>query len=135
MDDINYKSYWRVITESTGYDFSGFAIDSLTSRLDSFISNERIASADELREKFFRKRVLRGGGGEKGTNPFGLKWRSRRLATPCSAFRSRRHDRHIENESYFHGLFHLSFHIAKKGLQRWQRNKRLRWRLTWSHSQ
>ena len=53
MDNINYKSYWRVITESTGYDFSGYANDSLTNRLENFISYESIASADELREKLF----------------------------------------------------------------------------------
>ena len=53
MDDINYKSYWKVITELTGYDFSGYTSDSLSNRLDSFISYESIASADELREKLF----------------------------------------------------------------------------------
>jgi chemotaxis protein methyltransferase CheR len=53
MDDINYKSYWRVITELTGYDFSGYAKETLTNRLENFISYECIASADELREKLF----------------------------------------------------------------------------------
>jgi len=53
MGSINYNNFWQVITETTGYDFSGYTSESLMRRLEHFISAEKIASPDELREKLF----------------------------------------------------------------------------------
>ncbi len=57
-DIFKYKAYWKVIEDSTGYDFSGYSFDSLNLRLEHFMSSERIASPEELKEKKFSKNNL-----------------------------------------------------------------------------
>jgi chemotaxis protein methyltransferase CheR len=57
---INFNNYWQVITENTGYDFSGYSMESLNKRLESFISAEAIGSADELKEKLSYDKKVKG---------------------------------------------------------------------------
>lgn len=57
-DIYKYKAYWKVIEDSTGYDFSGYSFDSLNQRLEHFLSGESIGSPDELKEKIFFKNDL-----------------------------------------------------------------------------
>ena len=54
----NYNEYWQVIAENTGYDFSGYSSDSLNKRLASFVSSERIGSAEELKNRLFTDRLI-----------------------------------------------------------------------------
>ena len=56
MDSINFNLYWKVINEVTGYDFSGHNPELIMRRLESFVSQEKIGSADELRERLFTDR-------------------------------------------------------------------------------
>lgn len=57
-DIFKYKAYWKLIEESTGYDFSGYSFDSLNQRLEHFLSCERIGSPDEIKEKRISKKEL-----------------------------------------------------------------------------
>jgi chemotaxis protein methyltransferase CheR len=43
--------YWNALTESTGYDFSGYASEPVNRRLEPFISDESIGSSDEIRSR------------------------------------------------------------------------------------
>jgi len=58
-----FKAYLKVIEENTGYDFSGYSIESLGRKLENFISCESIGSVEELKEmvdsnKIFQSRLL-----------------------------------------------------------------------------
>ncbi len=60
---LKFKAYLKVIEENTGYDFSGYSFESLSSKLEHFISFERIGSVEELQEragsnKIFQNRLL-----------------------------------------------------------------------------
>jgi chemotaxis protein methyltransferase CheR len=52
-DYLKYTSYWQVISETTGYDFSGYSSESMNRKLANFISSESIGSADELRDRIY----------------------------------------------------------------------------------
>lgn len=56
-DYSKYQDYWQIIAENTGYDFSGYSFDSLNQKLEKFISYERIASAEELRQRISSDRL------------------------------------------------------------------------------
>ena len=56
-DYSKYQDYWQIISETTGYDFSGYSISSLNQKLEKFISYERIGSAEELRDKIYTDRL------------------------------------------------------------------------------
>jgi chemotaxis protein methyltransferase CheR len=56
-DQLKYTEYWKIITENTGYDFSGYSFESLNQRLEKFISYERIGSAEELRDRINSDRL------------------------------------------------------------------------------
>jgi chemotaxis protein methyltransferase CheR len=62
-DLFKYKEYLKIIEENTGYDFSGYSLESLNVKLGNFISMESIGSADDLQEKvdsnkLFQNRLL-----------------------------------------------------------------------------
>ncbi len=52
-----YRDYWQIIAENTGYDFSGYSLESLNQKLEKFISYERIATAEELRQRISSDRL------------------------------------------------------------------------------
>jgi chemotaxis protein methyltransferase CheR len=56
-DYSKYNEYWRVITDNTGYDFTGYSADSLNQKLEKFIVYERIGSAEELQTRINSDRL------------------------------------------------------------------------------
>jgi chemotaxis protein methyltransferase CheR len=57
MIEENYNEYWQVIVQKTGYDFRGYSSQSLTQKLEPFISPERIGSFDELNDMISYDRI------------------------------------------------------------------------------
>lgn len=51
-DFLKNSIYWQVISENTGYDFSGYSAESMNRRLENFISAESIGSPHDLNEMF-----------------------------------------------------------------------------------
>ena len=56
-DIYRFKAYLKVIEENTGYDFSGYSWESLNSRLENFVSSERIGSLNELKDFVCSKKI------------------------------------------------------------------------------
>lgn len=55
MNDKNFlrnSIYWQVISENTGYDFSGYSAQSMNRRLENFISSESIGCPEDLNDMF-----------------------------------------------------------------------------------
>ncbi|MEO8210059.1 MAG: CheR family methyltransferase [bacterium] len=62
-DLYKYRAYLKIIEENTGYDFSGYSLESVNAKLRNFISLECIGSAEDLKEKVdsnktFQNRLL-----------------------------------------------------------------------------
>ena len=56
-DIFKFKAYWQVIENITGYNFSGYSLESLNCRLENFISSESIGSPEELKDKAFSRKA------------------------------------------------------------------------------
>lgn len=57
-DYLKFSSYWKVISDKTGYDFSGYSTESLNIRLEKFISSESIGSPEELKDKLYSDKII-----------------------------------------------------------------------------
>ena len=54
---FNYKAFLKVIEENTGYDFSGYSLESLNRKLENFISSESIGSVEELHDLVYSNKI------------------------------------------------------------------------------